>query len=43
MCNHAGAVFNLICGDWDELIMAKIEQYFNSPVTEVIILHLIPL
>ncbi|CAL9026616.1 unnamed protein product [Prunus brigantina] len=30
-----GAVFNLICGDWDELIMSKIEQYFNSPVTEV--------
>ncbi|KAM1294578.1 hypothetical protein ACFX13_014883 [Malus domestica] len=30
-----GAVFNLICGDWDELTMSKIEQYFNSPVTEV--------
>ncbi|KAF3441763.1 hypothetical protein FNV43_RR15678 [Rhamnella rubrinervis] len=30
-----GAVFNLLCGDRDENTMAKIEQYFNSQVTEV--------
>lgn len=34
-CNSAGAVFNLICDDNDELVMSKIEQYFDIQVPEV--------
>ncbi|PRQ43713.1 putative RNA helicase [Rosa chinensis] len=30
-----GAVFNLICDDNDELVMSKIEQYFDIKVPEV--------
>nr|XP_043610737.1 DEAD-box ATP-dependent RNA helicase 38 [Erigeron canadensis] len=30
-----GAVFNLLCGDRDKLIMEKIERHFNHYVTEV--------
>ncbi|KAI3724126.1 hypothetical protein L2E82_35893 [Cichorium intybus] len=30
-----GAVFNLLCGDTDEMIMKKIEHHFNHYVTEV--------
>ncbi|CAK9161641.1 unnamed protein product [Ilex paraguariensis] len=30
-----GAVFNLLCGDRDVMIMAKIEKYYNSQVDEV--------
>lgn len=37
ICVPAGAVFNFICGNRDEEVMAKIEQYFGSQVTEVII------
>lgn len=32
-----GAVFNLLCGDRDEMLMSKIERYFNSQVKEVIL------
>lgn len=31
----AGAVFNLICDDNDEVVMSKIEQYFDIQVPEV--------
>ncbi|KAG5553432.1 hypothetical protein RHGRI_011348 [Rhododendron griersonianum] len=30
-----GAVFNLLCNDRDEMIMAKIERHFNSEIAEV--------
>ncbi|KAL1557878.1 DEAD-box ATP-dependent RNA helicase 38 [Salvia divinorum] len=30
-----GAVFNLLCLDKDDMIMGKIEKYFNSQITEV--------
>ncbi|KAG7961234.1 hypothetical protein I3843_09G005300 [Carya illinoinensis] len=30
-----GAVFNLLCGDRDEMLMSKIEHYFGSQVTQV--------
>ncbi|KAK1403357.1 DEAD-box ATP-dependent RNA helicase 38 [Heracleum sosnowskyi] len=30
-----GAVFNLLCGDRDNMLMTKIETHFNSPVAEV--------
>ncbi|KAL6521164.1 DEAD-box ATP-dependent RNA helicase 38 [Orobanche gracilis] len=30
-----GAVFNLLCDDRDDMIMAKIEEYFNARITEV--------
>ncbi|KAL8516785.1 hypothetical protein ACS0TY_015152 [Phlomoides rotata] len=30
-----GAVFNLLCHDRDDLVMDKIQQYFNSQITEV--------
>ncbi|KAK1392216.1 DEAD-box ATP-dependent RNA helicase 38-like [Heracleum sosnowskyi] len=30
-----GAVFNLLCNDRDNMLMTKIENYFNSPVAEV--------
>lgn len=37
----AGAVFNLLCGDRDDMLMTKIENHFNHQVTEVFIeLHL---
>lgn len=37
----AGAVFNLLCGDRDDMLMTKIENHFNHQVTEVIVeLHL---
>jgi hypothetical protein len=29
-------VFNLLCGDRDEMLMSKIEHYFGSKVAEVI-------
>ncbi|KAI3800111.1 hypothetical protein L1987_35421 [Smallanthus sonchifolius] len=32
---HKGAVFNLLCGDRDNMIMEKIERHFNHNVTEV--------
>ncbi|KAF7804377.1 DEAD-box ATP-dependent RNA helicase 38-like [Senna tora] len=31
----AGAVFNLICGERDEILMGKIEKHFGTLVTEV--------
>ncbi|KAI3472008.1 hypothetical protein Pfo_028696 [Paulownia fortunei] len=30
-----GAVFNLLCDDRDDLVMAKIEKYFNTQIAEV--------
>lgn len=30
-----GAVFNLLCGERDEMIMSKIEKYFGTKVAEV--------
>ncbi|WOG96466.1 hypothetical protein DCAR_0415801 [Daucus carota subsp. sativus] len=30
-----GAVFNLLCGDRDDMLMTKIENHFNHQVTEV--------
>ncbi|GER51877.1 RNA helicase-like protein [Striga asiatica] len=30
-----GAVFNLLCGDRDDLVMGKIEKYFNTQIAEV--------
>ncbi|KAL0289125.1 UNVERIFIED_CONTAM: DEAD-box ATP-dependent RNA helicase 38 [Sesamum calycinum] len=30
-----GAVFNLLCDDRDDLIMGKIEKYFNAQIAEV--------
>ncbi|KAB1199552.1 DEAD-box ATP-dependent RNA helicase 38 [Morella rubra] len=30
-----GAVFNLLCGERDAMLMSKIERYFGSQVTEV--------
>ncbi|KAA8516629.1 hypothetical protein F0562_016863 [Nyssa sinensis] len=30
-----GAVFNLLCNDWDKSIMSKIEQHFNIQIAEV--------
>ena len=38
-----GAVFNLICGDRDKMIMDKIEQHFAHVVPEVIIICLFSL
>ncbi|KAJ0705416.1 putative RNA helicase [Helianthus annuus] len=34
-----GAVFNLLCGDRDKMVMEKIERHFNRYFTEVSISH----
>ncbi|KAM3287918.1 DEAD-box ATP-dependent RNA helicase 38 [Capsicum chacoense] len=30
-----GAIFNLLCGDRDDMLMSKIENHFNHQVTEI--------